>query len=243
MKALVFSQRNFKELLRDPLTIAFGVGFPVVLLGLLTIIQNNIPVSLFELDSLTPGIAVFGLSFVALFSGLLLARDRTTSFLTRLYSSPLTAGGFIAGYCLPLLPLSLLQGVICYAFALILGMGFKANILLAIVVNIPAMLLFIGLGLLAGCVFNDKQVGGIVGALLTNVSAWLSGTWFDLSLMGEGFRSVAYALPFANAVDAGRAALAGDFAALMKPLLIVTAYAAAVFILAVLAFRNKMKKN
>ena len=243
MKSMYFAQRNLKEMLRDPLTIAFGVGFPVVLLGLLTIIQNNIPVSMFELDHLTPGIAVFGLSFISLFSGLLLAKDRSTSFLTRLYSSPLTAGGFITGYCLPLIPLSLLQGVICYAFALILGTGFDVKIFLAIIVNIPAMVLFIAIGLLAGCVFNDKQVGGIVGAVLTNVSAWLSGTWFDLSLMGDGFKSVAYALPFANAVDAGRAALSGDFAALGKPLLIVGAYAAVVFILAVLAFHSKMKKN
>lgn len=243
MRCMAFAGRNFKEIMRDPLTLIFGAGFPVVLLGLLTIIQSNIPVSLFELDYLTPGIAVFGLSFIALFSGLLLAKDRTTSFLTRLYSSPLKAWEYVVGYVLPLLPLYVAQGVLCYAFAMILGMEFSVNMLLAIVVNLPVALMFIGIGILSGSVFNDKQVGGIVGTLLTNVSAWLSGIWFDLSLMGEGFKSVAYALPFANAVDLGRAVISGDSSDIWGHLAIVSAYALVIFAAAVIAFNRKMKEN
>lgn len=97
MRSLVFASRNRKELLRDPLNLAFGIGFPVVLLLLLSAIQANIPVSLFEISSLSPGVAVFGLSFMSLFSGTLIAKDRTTSFLMRLFASPLTASDFILG--------------------------------------------------------------------------------------------------------------------------------------------------
>ena len=50
-----FSGRNTKEMLRDPLNLAFGLGFPVVLLLLLTAIQRNIPVDLFQLEQLVPG--------------------------------------------------------------------------------------------------------------------------------------------------------------------------------------------
>ena len=241
MKALTaFSGRNTKEMLRDPLNLAFGLGFPVVLLLLLTAIQSNIPVNLFQLERLTPGIAVFGLSFIALFSATLISKDRTTSFLMRLFASPMRASDYILGYTLPLIPMALMQALLCYVVAGILGIQLTANVLLAILVSLPAAALFIGIGLLCGSVFNDKQVGGICGALLTNLSAWLSGTWFDLDLVGGAFKKIAYALPFAHAVDAGRAAMSGDFSAIMPHLWWVIGYAIVALVAAVLVFRKKM---
>ena len=241
MNALTaFSDRNTKEMLRDPLNLAFGLGFPVVLLLLLTAIQSNIPVNLFQLERLTPGIAVFGLSFISLFSATLISKDRTTSFLMRLFASPMRASDYILGYTLPLIPMALMQALLCYVVAGILGMQLTANVLLAILVSLPAAALFIGIGLLCGSVFNDKQVGGICGALLTNLSAWLSGTWFDLDLVGGVFKKIAYALPFAHAVDAGRAAMSGDFSAIMPHLWWVTGYAIVALVAAVLVFRKKM---
>ena len=209
----------------------------------MTAIQRNIPVSLFELDRLTPGIAVFGLSFISLFSAMLISKDRTTSFLMRLFASPMRASDYILGYTLPLLPMALLQTALCYGTAMLLGLKFTPNILLAIVVTLPAALLFISIGLLCGSVFNDKQVGGICGALLTNVSAWLSGTWFDLNLVGGTFKAISYALPFARAVEAGRAAMAGDYGAILPHLWWAIAYALVVLAFAVLAFRRKMHRD
>ncbi|MEN6637271.1 MAG: ABC transporter permease [Clostridiaceae bacterium] len=238
-----FSGRNIKEMLRDPLNLAFGLGFPVVLLLLLTAIQRNIPVDLFQLDQLTPGIAIFGLSFIALFSATLISKDRTTSFLMRLFASPMRASDYILGYTLPLLPMALVQVLLCYAVAGALGMHLTANVLLAAIVSLPAAALFIGIGLLCGSALNDKQVGGICGALLTNLSAWLSGTWFDLNLVGGVFKKIAYALPFAHAVDAGRAAVSGDYAAIMPHLWWVIAYAVAMLAAAVLVFRSKMQRD
>jgi len=244
MNALTaFSGRNTKEMLRDPLNLAFGLGFPVVLLLLLTAIQRNIPVNLFQLEYLTPGIAIFGLSFISLFSATLISKDRTTSFLMRLFASPMRAGDYILGYTLPLIPMALAQAILCYLVAGLLGMKLTANVLLAVVVTLPAAVFFIGVGLLCGSALNDKQVGGICGALLTNVSAWLSGTWFDLDLVGGVFKKISYALPFAHAVDAGRAAMSGDFAAIMPHLWWVIAYAVAMLIAAVLVFRAKMRRD
>ncbi len=244
MNALTaFSGRNTKEMLRDPLNLAFGLGFPVVLLLLLTAIQRNIPVNLFQLEYLTPGIAIFGLSFIALFSATLISKDRTTSFLMRLFASPMRAGDYILGYTLPLIPMALAQAILCYLVAGLLGMKLTANVLLAVVVTLPAAIFFIGIGLLCGSALNDKQVGGICGALLTNVSAWLSGTWFNLDLVGGAFKKISYALPFAHAVDAGRAAMSGDFAAIMPHLWWVIAYAVAMLLAAVLVFRAKMRRD
>jgi ABC-2 type transport system permease protein len=243
MRLFAFSSRNLKEMLRDPLNMAFGIGFPLVILLLLSAIQANIPVSLFVIDSLVPGIAVFGYSFIALFSGTLISKDRSTSYLMRLFSSPLTSSDYILGYALPLLPLAILQSIVCFIVSFFLGLDISVNLLLTIIVLIPAAGLFIGIGLLAGSLFNEKQVGGICGALLTNLSAWLSGTWFDLNLIGGWFRKTAYALPFAHAVDAGRAALKGDYSSIFPHLWWVIGYALVIMMIAILVFRSRMNSD
>ena len=243
MRMLSLAKRNTQEMLRDPLNLAFGLGFPVVLLLLLSAIQANVPVSLFEIGELTPGITVFGLSFMSLFSATILAKDRGSALLQRLYTTPLTAVDFILGYTLPILPIAMGQSLVCYAVALLLGLEFSVHILLAIVMILPVSLLFIGLGLLCGSVLTDKQVGGICGALLTNLSAWLSGTWFDLELVGGAFRKIAYCLPFVHAVEMERAVLVGDMAGIFPHLWWVLAYGVGVLALAVVLFLRQMKRR
>ncbi len=243
MKMLTFANRNTKEILRDPLNLVFGLGFPLVLIFLLTAIQANVPVSLFEIQYLTPGITVFGLSFMTLFSATIIAKDRGSSLLQRLYTTPLTPFDFILGYTLPIIPIAVAQCVVCYIVAIILGLEFTVNILYAILFIIPVSILFIALGLLCGSVFTDKQVGGICGALLTNLSAWLSGIWFDLELVGGAFQKIANLLPFVHAVELERAVLAGNFADIFPHLWWVLGYAAVSLVVAVLLFLRQMKRQ
>lgn len=243
MKMLTFSNRNAKEILRDPLNLLFGLGFPIVLILLLSAIQANVPVSLFEIDHLTPGIVVFGLSFMTLFSATLIAKDRDSSLLQRLYTTPLSSKDFILGYTLPILPVCMAQTIVCFAVAIILGLEITVNILLSVIAVIPAALLFISLGLLCGSIFNDKQVGGICGALLTNLSAWLSGTWFDLDLVGGAFKKIAYALPFVHAVEMERAVLSGNYADIFPHIYWVLGYVVVIMTAAVAAFLRQMKRQ
>ena len=243
MKMLTLAQRNAKEILRDPLNLAFGLGFPVILLLLLSAIQANVPVPLFEIAHLTPGITVFGLSFMTLFSATVIAKDRGSSLLQRLYTTPLTAVDFILGYTLPILPISLAQCIVCYLMALVLGLSWTWNILLAILFIIPVSLLFIALGLLCGSVFTDKQVGGICGALLTNLSAWLSGIWFDLELVGGAFQKIADILPFVHAVELERAVLRGEIVEALPHLIWVLGYVLVILIAAVSLFLRQMKRQ
>jgi ABC-2 type transport system permease protein len=239
---LTFATRNAKEILRDPLNLFFGLGFPLVLILLLSAIQANIPVDLFEIQHLAPGIAVFGLAFMTLFSATLIAKDRGSALLQRLYTTPLTSVDFILGYTLPILPIAVAQSVICYLAAVVLGLDVTVNILYAVVSTIPVAVLYIALGLLFGSILTDKQVGGVCGALLTNLSAWLSGVWFDLELVGGVFRRIAYALPFVHAVELERAVLSGAFAEALPHLWWVLGYAAAAMVVAVLLFLRQMKK-
>ena len=137
----------------------------------------------------------------------------------------------------------LLPAFLFIVVSLILGLEISVNIIWAVIFILPVAILFIALGLLFGSVLNDKQVGGICGALLTNLSAWLSGTWFDLELVGGWFKKVAYALPFVHAVDMERALLNGDFSAIFPHLWWVLGYAVLVLIFAVLLFLRQMKKQ
>ena len=161
MRMMTFAKRCTKEILRDPINLGFGLGFPLVLLLLLSSLQKNIPVSLFEIDTLTPGITIFGLSFMTLFSATLIAKDRESALLQRLYTTPLTGFDFIIGYMLPILPIALGQTVICYLFAIPLGLTFSVNIIYAVIGIIPMAIFNIALGLLCGSILGVKQVGGI----------------------------------------------------------------------------------
>ena len=150
MRMMTFAKRCSKEILRDPINLGFGLGFPLVLLVLLSAIQANIPVSLFEIDTLTPGITVFGLSFMTLFSATLIAKDRESALLQRLYTTPLTGFDFIMGYMLPLLPIAIGQVLICYLFAIPLGLTVSVNIVYAVIGIIPMAVFNIFLGLFCG---------------------------------------------------------------------------------------------
>ena len=243
MRMLTFAKRCAKEILRDPINLGFGLGFPLVLLALLSAIQANIPVSLFEIDTLTPGITVFGLSFMTLFSATLIAKDRESAFLQRLYTTPLTGFDFILGYMLPILPLAVGQAAICYLVAIPLGLTVGINTVYAILGILPMAVFHIALGLLCGSLLGVKQVGGICGALLTNLSAWLSGVWFDLNLVGGLFAEIAGALPFMHAVELEKALFCGNFELAATHALPIVLYSVVATGAAALCFLKQMKQQ
>ena len=243
MRMMTFAKRCAREILRDPINLGFGLGFPLVLLLLLSTIQANIPVSLFEIDTLTPGITVFGLSFMTLFAATLIAKDRESALLQRLYTTPLRGLDFILGYMLPLLPISLGQTAICYLTAIPLGLTVRIQILYAVLGTIPMAIFHIALGLLCGSLLGVKQVGGICGALLTNLSAYLSGVWFDLALVGGAFQKAANVLPFVHGVEMEKALLRGDFRASAIHALPIVLYGTVITAVAVHCFLRQMKKQ
>lgn len=249
MRWIAFTKRNAKEIILDPLMIIFGLGLPIALLLLLSAINNGIPEGHgpdnFKIENLTPGINVFAMSFLTLMSGLVLSKDRGSSLLQRLLTTPLTAVDYIVGYTLPMVPIALLQGIVCYLFALILGLPFSASIVVAILISMIPALMFTALGLLLGTILNDKQVGGICGALITNLTAWTSGTWFSLDLVGGAFKSVAQVLPFYHAVEMQKAILHGDYSGIFCEghFWVVLGYTVVLSVLSVILFTSKMHEK
>lgn len=245
MRMFLFAKRNTKEILRDPINLFFGLGFPLVLLVLLSVINANIPAEannpMFEINNLAPGLAMFGTAFMALFAGMLIAKDRTTSFLTRLFASPMKSSDFLLGYTMPLIIISAAQATITFIASLICGLHITGYILLAIFISTITSLFFIGLGLLLGTLLSDKAVGGICGALITNLAGWLSGVFIPLDLIGGGFKTFCQVFPFYHSVEAIKSALAGDFAGIFPHLGVTLAYTFVVFASAILVFKQKMR--
>lgn len=244
MRALLFAKRCTKEVVRDPINLFFGLVFPLVLLGLLSIINASIPAeannTMFAIRNLAPGIAMFGTAFLALFSGMLLAKDRTSSFLMRLFTSPMTARDFIIGYTIPMIIIATMQAVITLVIACFIGLDFSVHIIGAIVITTVTSLLFVGCGLFFGSLINERAVGGICGALLTNVAGWLSGVFVPVDLIGGGFKMVAEALPFYHSVAAIKGSTEGNWQVITPHLLIVLCYTTVIFTLAIYIFRRKM---
>ncbi len=243
MRMMTFAKRCAKEILRDPINLVFGLGFPLVILVLLSAIQANLPASVFEINTLAPGITVFGLSFMTLFSATLIAKDRESALLQRLYTTPLTGIDFIVGYMLPILPIAIAQTIICYLFAIPFGLEMSVNIIYAVIGIIPMAIFNIALGLLCGSVLSVKQVGGICGALLTNLSAWFSGVWFDLNLVGGTFKKIANVLPFVHAAELEKALFKGNFEVALSSILPILLYSLVMSAVAVLCFLRQTKKQ
>ena len=244
MRIILFAKRKIKEILRDPINLFFGLGFPLILLVLLSIINVSIPPEannpMFSIENLAPGLAMFGTAFMALFTGMLVSKDRTSSFLMRLFASPMTSFDFILGYTLPMLVMSLAQAAITLLASCIAGLELTGNLLLAILVTMLTSLLFVGFGLLFGSLLNDKAVGGICGALLTNVAGWLSGVFIPIDLIGGAFKKSAEILPFYHSVQAIKATLDGNFVEILPHLIIVLGYTIVIFILAIIVFHRRM---
>ena len=242
MRTMAFSTRNAREITRDPLTFVFGIVLPVLLIAMIRALTNAIGGAnpAFAMDNFAPGMAVFSLTFVMLFSSMLVSGDRASAFLARLFASPLRASDYILGYSLPVFVIGLLQAAVCLLVALPFGLV-PNNLPAAMVSLIPTVVLMTGLGLFLGTALTDKQSGGIF-PIVINVATLMSGTWFELKLIGGWFAAISYALPFAHAVDAARLALKGDFQGALPHMGWVLLYAAAVYALAVWIFRRKMRQ-
>ena len=115
-KIKAFSTRNRKEILRDPLSYIFCLAFPLVMLIIMTVVNSSIPkqagMTVFRIDNLSAGIAVFGQTFVMLFTALTVTKDRSGSFLVRMYATTMKSTDFTIGYILPMIIISFFQSII-----------------------------------------------------------------------------------------------------------------------------------
>ena len=239
------TKRNLKEIIRDPLSLIFIIGLPLVMEVLFYYIFHNLT-SQFEMKYLAPGIVVFSQTFLTLFIGMLISIDRTTSFSTRLFVSKTKSYEFIISYALALIPIVLVQSILFFLIGGIIEPSlFKIEIILAIPLSLITSMLFLGLGILFGSLCNEKSVGG-VSSIIISAHSVLSGMWFPVEGLEGGMVKLMNILPFKNATILiqntinGFSDLMNDF---LKPLLIIIIYTVVIFVVAIVVFKNKMKSK
>lgn len=243
MKFTIFAGRNFKEITRDPMSILMGLGFPVLLIVALSLMKQSIGsmADIFEVKNFAPSMTVFGLAFLGMFVGTLMSTDRNSSFLARLFATPLKSIDYILGYSIPVIPLAVLQAVCCFAVALIFGLEFNLEVLVAILTLLPVAILFISFGLFMGSVFTSNNSVNGFGTILVNGAVFLSGAVFPLEEIGGTFKKVCDLLPFSHAVNAVRYAISGNYSGILPQLAWVLGYALFLFIPAIIIFKKRMK--
>lgn len=246
-----FSSRNIKEILREPLSYIFCLGFPLVMLVIMTFVNESIPpqsgMTVFRIDNLYGGISVFGQTFIMLFTAITVSKDRAGAFLVRMYSTPMTTADFVLGYILPMTALSVIQNVITAVASLIISfiVGIEINIagmLLSVIVLIPSAVMFTGFGLLFGTLFSDKSAPAI-SSIIISLSSFLGGIWFDTDNAGGVMLKISKCLPFYYCTKTARLSTAMDFGNFFIPIIIVIACSVIVVILSAWIFRTKMKAD
>ena len=241
MRTLNFAKRNIKELIRDPLSLVFSILLPLFLLFIFQ--QFNIPNEAYKLNYFTPGIIIFSFSFITLFTATLIARDRTSSLLIRLGVSPMKSYEYILGYMLSLIPMILIQNVLLFGLALLLGLEFSINIILTIFASIVVSILFISIGILFGSLFSEKASSGI-SSIIVQFVCFTSGMYFSIDLVGKGFAKVCHILPFEGSLNILKAILNNDFSMVtMTNIVVFILYTLAILILSIIIFNKKMTSD
>jgi ABC-2 type transport system permease protein len=237
MRIINFANRNFKEIIRDPLSIIFAVLLPLFILFIFQ--QFKIPNDVYKIENFTPGILIFSFSFITMFTATLIAKDRSTSFLIRLGTSPMKPMEYVFGYILSVIPLIIIQNVLFFMVAVFLGLDLNINIIYTIIVSIPISILFIGLGVIIGSFTTEKSASGI-SSIIVQLVAFTSGMYFSTEMIGTFFATVSNVLPFSSCVNITKGILNKNYEQLLTSSLIVVIYTILIIFLAILIFRKKM---
>lgn len=238
MRTLNFAKRNFKEIIRDPLSIIFSVLLPLFLLFIFK--QINIPNESYELHNFTPGIVAFGFSFITLFTAMLVSKDRTSSLLIRLGISPMKPIEYILGYMLSIIPLILIQNVLFFILAIALGLSFSINIIWAILISIVVAILFIAIGIILGSLFSEKASSGI-SSIVVQLVCFTSGMYFPRELLGDVFSRICEYLPFESCVTIIKGVMNANLESItIRNIIVFSIYTILALIISILIFKEKM---
>ena len=238
MRIINFAQRNFKELIRDPLSLVFAIVLPLFLLFIFQ--QFNIPNDSYKIENFTAGIIVFGFSFITLFTAMLVSKDRTTSLLIRLGISPMKSSEYILGYMLSLIPIILIQDILFFILACLMGLSFSINIIWAGIVSITIALLFISIGILIGSIFTEKASSGI-SSIIVQLVCFTSGMYFPKESLGNVFGKICEYLPFESAVTLIKGIMNNNLELIsIRNVFVFSVYTIFILILSIILFKKKM---
>ncbi len=238
MRTLNFAKRNFKELIRDPLSLVFAIVLPLFLLFIFQ--QFDIPNDSYKLENFTAGIIVFGFSFITLFTAMLISKDRATSLLIRLGISPMKSYEYILGYMLSIIPIITIQNILFYILAIIMGLSFTINIVWSTLVSILIAVLFIAIGIVIGSIFTEKSSSGI-SSIVVQLVCFTSEMYFPKEVLGSAFGSICKYLPFESSVTIIKGIMNNNLELISsRNIIVFCSYTIAILILSIIIFKKKM---
>ena len=239
MRILTFANRNFKEIIRDPISIIFAIILPLFLLFIFQ--QFKIPNDIYKIENFTPGIIIFSFAFITLFTATLISKDRSTSLLIRLGVSPLKPKEYVLGYIVAVLPIVIIQNVLFFIVAIILGLEFNVNVIYTILASIPISILFIAFGILIGSITTEKSASG-VSSIVVQLVAFTSGMYFSTDMVGATFAKICNILPFSRCTIITKSILNGNYQNLLSSSLILVLYTIFTLIISIMIFKKKRIK-
>ncbi len=248
-----FAKRTYRELLRDPVSLIFGLAFPLILMVVLQIICKNVYTSgsdvleCYEIDKLMIGISVYSFSFTSFYAGIRVSKDKNEGYIQRFYSSRLKLVDFLLGYIAPLLLITFMQSVMCVTTAFILDailsldkLSFGFNYFIIILMMLPCELIFIFIGLMLGCSFKAKESFAIF-ILIIIITLMTGNIFFPAESFGSGYVIFCKILPFYPTVTA-LSCLINGFSEAFPYYYVTLGYLVVLFILTIVIFRIKMYK-
>lgn len=264
-----FAKRNFKEIIRDPLSLVFNFVFPLAMFLLFQCFTTGktheeimMQMPMFEVHRIAVAVTIFGFSFVTLFGGMLVSKDCSSSFINRLKISPLKSIDFIIGYALPMIAICLFQNILIYLIAWPFGFNLLNGwTLLSIIINLIISLFFVLIGLIIGSLVSDKAVGGMT-SILINLAALLGCMFMPFFAMGKVYQTICLIFPFIHFITISNAFIENfnqngnyilhypssseeyyqsDVFPLYLSVVIILIYLLIVFILTMTVFKKKIK--
>jgi len=211
----------------------------------LTINANpiHIETEITYVDFIGPGIIIFGLLILIPTSARPIVRDKEKGFMSRLLTTPTRPLDFILGYSLYMLVIAIAQIIIFIVLARLLGMDIVGNFWLAFLVFFLAGLCSIGVGMVIASLSKSENQAEPMAWLISMPLAMLSGCWFSIEMMPQYLRYLAYAFPYAHAIDAARGVLIRGVGmeAINSDFLFLIGWTVVIFAIGIVLFRRSMR--
>ena len=147
---------------------------------------------------------------------------------------------YILGYILSLIPIILIQNILFFVLACILGLNFSINIILAALVSIVIAIIFIAIGIFIGSIFSEKASSGI-SSIIVQLVCFTSGMYFPKELLGNTFAKICEYLPFESAVTIIKGIMNNNLELISsRNIIVFFVYTIAILVLSIIVFKKKM---
>jgi ABC-2 type transport system permease protein len=207
--------RHFRNLMRQPLYIAFTLVQPIIWLVLFgqlfkkVVLLPGFGASTY-VDFLTPGVVIMTVLFGAGWSGMGIIRDLDLGVMDRFLVSPASRVALIAGRLIQLALIAVIQSVLIVALGMILGARFPGGARGVGLLIVCAVLLAVPIGALSSAMAliarKEETVIAASNFILLPLT-FLSSVFMARNLMPGWIQAVARFNPVEWAVIAGRSAL------------------------------------